>query len=410
MVKFMQFIQPFKSYSKFKSYPKWSFLWHPILITYLASCGGGGGNSPVTTNNPPYDASVITDLDYTLGTPSTNTDNIASLLSSNDETREYLLDNSSPVYPSPSAAHLALKAGFDYPIAARDTNAIEVWQDGWTGLGQTIGFIDKFDVDSGFDNETGLITVISENDAINSHGERVAFVANSVAPEADFIWYNVIERTGLSFEERFNLVENASIALENAGALIINNSWNVLRRDDTPDSFWESNITALQNLLANQDHIYSDEMLFIYSGGNIFEGGCPFKKIDECDVTAKTIYENRILGIADNRVRMWVGSVDEQNLITSYSMEAGKMANDFLVAPDDILSAGDAEGTSLAAPSVSGAAALLNQKFPNLDGNDIKNILLQTADDLGQEGIDDIYGYGLLDLSNAISPIGSLTE
>ena len=107
---------------------------------------------------------------------------------------------------------------------------------------------------------------------------------------------------------------------------------------------------------------------------------------------------------------MWVGSVDEQNLITSYSMEAGKMANDFLVAPDDILSAGDAEGTSLAAPSVSGAAALLNQKFPNLDGNDIKNILLQTADDLGQEGIDDIYGYGLLDLSNAISPIGSLTE
>ena len=152
--------------------------------------------------------------------------------------------------------------------------------------------------------------MISENDAINSHGERVAFVANSVAPEADFIWYNVIGRTRSS-EERFNLIENASIALENAGALIINNSWNVLRNEATADYSWESNITALQNLLANQDHIYSDEMLFIYSGGNIVEGGCPFKKIDECDVTAKTIYENRILGIADNRVRMWVGSLTE---------------------------------------------------------------------------------------------------
>ena len=66
------------------------------------------------------------------------------------------------------------------------------------------------------------------------------------------------------------------------------------------------------------------------------------------------------------------------------------MANGFLTAHDDLLSSGDGEGTFYAAPRVSGAAALLNQKFPNLKGNDIKDVLLQTADDLGATGVDDI--------------------
>ena len=70
---------------------------------------------------------------------------------------------------------------------------------------------------------------------------------------------------------------------------------------------------------------------------------------------------------------------------------------------------GDDEGTSYAAPRVSGKAALLTQKFPNLKSNDIKNVLLQTADDIGAIGVDDIYGYGLLNINNAMCPVGTLS-
>ena len=79
------------------------------------------------------------------------------------------------------------------------------------------------------------------------------------------------------------------------------------------------------------------------------------KKLKECDVIAATILENRNTGVDDNRLRMWVGSVDGNNVIASYSIEAGKMANGFLTAHDDLLSSGDGEGTSYAAPRVSGA-------------------------------------------------------
>ena len=183
-----------------------------------------------------------------------------------------------------------------------------------------------------------------------------------------------------------------------------------MRRPDTSDANWADEIATLQNLLANQNHSYSDEILFVYSVGNLIPGGpYPLKKLEECDVAAATILENRNMGIDDNRVRMWVGSADSNNVIASYSIEAGEMANDFLRAHDDFLVSGDGEGTSYAAPRVSGVAALLNQKFPNLKGNDVKNGLLQTADDLGATGVDDIYGYGLLNINNAMSPVGTLS-
>ncbi len=68
----------------------------------------------------------------------------------------------------------------------------------------------------------------------------------------------------------------------------------------------------------------------------------PIEKLKECDVTAATILKNRNMGIDDNRVRMWVGSADSNNVIASYSIEAGEMADDFLTA--DVLYSGDGAG------------------------------------------------------------------
>jgi outer membrane autotransporter barrel domain len=63
---------------------------------------------------------------------------------------------------------------------------------------------------------------------------------------------------------------------------------------------------------------------------------------------------------------------------------------------------GEKTGTSMAAPMVSGAAAVLMQRFPYMTASQIASVLLTTATDLGEKGIDDVYGWGKLNLRSAI--------
>ncbi|MGH8077695.1 MAG: S8 family serine peptidase, partial [Lysobacter sp.] len=69
---------------------------------------------------------------------------------------------------------------------------------------------------------------------------------------------------------------------------------------------------------------------------------------------------------------------------------------------------GDMTGTSMAAPHVTGALALLMERFPYLDNAQIRDVLLTTAADLGDEGVDEIYGWGLMDLKKAIDGPGQI--
>ncbi len=60
-------------------------------------------------------------------------------------------------------------------------------------------------------------------------------------------------------------------------------------------------------------------------------------------------------------------------------------------------------GTSMAAPIVSSVAALLYAYNPNLTCDQVKNILYSTAQDLGDSGRDQYYGWGLVNAEDAIS-------
>jgi Subtilase family len=108
-----------------------------------------------------------------------------------------------------------------------------------------------------------------------------------------------------------------------------------------------------------------------------------------------------------------VGAVDANRRIASFSNRAGDAASFYLVAPGVHVSATFGEGyaslsgTSMAAPAVSGAAALLMGYWPYLKANQVAAILLNTADDLGAKGTDPIYGRGLLNVQRALSPQGS---
>lgn len=53
-------------------------------------------------------------------------------------------------------------------------------------------------------------------------------------------------------------------------------------------------------------------------------------------------------------------------------------------------------GTSNAAPYVSSTAAMVKSVFPWMTNNNLQQTLLTTAHDLGEEGIDKVYGWGLI--------------
>ncbi len=65
-------------------------------------------------------------------------------------------------------------------------------------------------------------------------------------------------------------------------------------------------------------------------------------------------------------------------------------------------------GTSMAAPHVTGALGLLFERFPYLDNAQVRDVLLTTATDLGAPGVDDVYGWGLVNLEKAIEGYGQL--
>ncbi|AQR63338.1 peptidase S8 [Brevundimonas sp. LM2] len=109
-----------------------------------------------------------------------------------------------------------------------------------------------------------------------------------------------------------------------------------------------------------------------------------------------------------------VGAHGRTDQIADFSNRAGSSAASFLSAPGvDIISQCDGtscllgSGTSFSSPAVAGALALLLEAFPNLTGRQAVSLLLTTARDAGDPGVDTVYGQGLLDLARAFAPVGA---
>lgn len=120
-----------------------------------------------------------------------------------------------------------------------------------------------------------------------------------------------------------------------------------------------------------------------------------------------------------------VGSVDEKGAASDFSNKAGASAASYLSALGEgvccvyengaIKTESDAtgtfvftlNGTSFAAPQVSGAIALIAQAYPTLTPAQIVSLLYQSARDAGAAGDDAIYGQGILDIARAFQPVGA---
>jgi hypothetical protein len=106
------------------------------------------------------------------------------------------------------------------------------------------------------------------------------------------------------------------------------------------------------------------------------------------------------------------GSVNGNNQISSFSDRAGGARDHYMVAPGEGVtvpwfgSQASVSGTSISAPLISGAAAIILERWPSLTGRQIADILFQSATDLGTPGVDSIYGHGLLNVEAALQPMG----
>lgn len=356
-----------------------------VLESLSAGSGGsGGGEDDAESYVDEYGAQ------YAIGTPSNGANINDRLFLGDKRTQPYVAPDGTS-YGSLFEAHTALNVSSSLPIASRDTNARSQWDEGWTGKGVKIGIIDQF----------------SDNDTIDSHGDKVSLVVNSVAPEADML----TRHSSLISTD----IEAGWANMSNNGYHIVNNSFGrarVSHIDGTVDTDFDPHVASWVN---NRFKItgagtYDEDMLFIFAAGNSGEL-CPDRRIHACTFRAAVLHGQRAAGETDTEAYIWVGSLtDDGSNLEPYSHSAGEMANDFMVAHDDVLAQGDGAGTSFAAPRVAGAAALVRQKFPLLDGMELKALLLHTAEDIGATGPDPVFGHGKLDLENALSPQGMPTN
>lgn len=101
-----------------------------------------------------------------------------------------------------------------------------------------------------------------------------------------------------------------------------------------------------------------------------------------------------------------VTAIDSQTgLISDYANQCGVAKNWCIAAVGDYdfnVEWVSGKGTSFAAPAVTGTAALVQEKYPWMNGDLLRQTLLSTATDKGTPGVDSTYGWGVLNKEKAL--------
>lgn len=223
-----------------------------------------------------------------------------------------------------------------------------------------------------------------------------------VAPNSKIMPVQIIDANGSVSGTDAQMAKAINYATNN-GARIYNNSWNSnytaaeINDAGLIRSWLSGEITAWQSAALKGN-------LIVFAAGNYA------KKDPGFYATLPSI----TTGLTTNWVT--VVAIDQTGALASYSNACGIAAKYCMAAPgSSIISTygsnnwGSGSGTSFAAPIVSGAAALMMEKWPTLKGKDIQSILFSTANKTGIYANTALYGQGLLDLTKAFSPVGTLT-
>lgn len=265
---------------------------------------------------------------------------------------------------------------------------------------------DPNDLSTGSEHGTSVASVIAAaRDGKGVHGvafgsELVVFKGLASAEEGPASSYN-----------KFADSLDRSVA---AGASVMNNSWSYVKVNPTTgarESIPVSNYTTRagmtgflgQRTISALDNARANDMLVVVAAGN--DSFSEVSAVAGIPV-AMPEFEGYVIAAV---------AVGENDLIAPFSNRCGIAKNNCLAAPGMYIGAisdkGEKRlynGTSYAAPHITGSAAVLKSQNPELTSPEIARILFDTATDLGAPGVDEVYGHGLLNLKNARAPQGVL--
>lgn len=395
-----------------------------VLSLGLTACGGGGGTRSTPPPAPTTPGGTGVGFTPTVATDSTLTQLTPPTVASTGTPRVFS--------NAQISKHLEL------------INAAGALGAGQTGQGMTIGVLD-----SGVDrNHPGLSPRVTRNfmppdswtgfdrsvDDKVGHGTTVALLAaggtvtgqfsggqtaqwpGGVAQSANIVSWRFIRderpvddgteqggneiRAGQGYGDFFKAL-NADLA--NAGSRIINNSWGGL--------YWNDPALSVELATAYKDFIIGRGGIVVFASGNSGTSTNPDLANNPSDNAALPSMHG---GDAElEKGWLTVGALDPENptQLTNYSQKCGVAKNYCLVAPGNVvfprnnasgvMSFYQGGGTSYAAPLVSGAAAVVWAAFPYMTNDQVRQVLLGTAKDLGVAGVDDVFGWGLLDVTKA---------
>ncbi|MFZ4071958.1 MAG: S8 family peptidase [Caulobacterales bacterium] len=274
------------------------------------------------------------------------------------------------------------------------------------GQGTKIGLIDVA-IDSSVDAAANVTRAGGNATVVNSHGAAVAGImvgahdnrgVMGIAPMASIVQFNPFDNTGTTDWET---VARGVLAVTNAGASVVNLSLGV------PGSTLHSDFKFVYTNRFVAPAL--SQTVFVQAAGN--EGVSQTQNV-AWDFNP---YPHLLL----------VGSVGPSEQISTFSNRPGTacfvrntkcvvpLMKHFIVAPGEWILVNDGaggvtrqSGTSFAAPMVTGAIALLHDRWPWLrnDPGATVEIILRSAKDLGAPGVDPVYGVGLLDITASQSP------
>jgi len=294
---------------------------------------------------------------------------------------------------------------------------------------------ESLDLETGAEHGTHVAGIIaaSKNDS-GMHG--VAYNAEIVAVNLINGWINLDDDTYNAFKF---VVDN--------GAKVINNSWGI------PEVYLTD---TLSENLTNWDNYQStltpairyasidNDAITLFAAGNDgdyetgehpqagIEAAAPmvmpsllYYKDADGSLKQFTSYPADPSQIAASRFVAVVSLNNDLNDLAYYSQRCGAAANWCIATPGGevvefdnqggIVSTvlGDSyemlQGTSMATPVVSGALATILGAAPSLKTEEAVAIMFETATDLGQTGVDEVFGHGLLNLERALQPVGTTT-
>lgn len=304
---------------------------------------------------------------------------VASITISTDEIQELKNDPSVERVEKDTVVHTSAQR-LDWGIEATNTPA--AWDSGYTGKGIKVAVVDTgiaSHSDLNVAGGTSFVDYTASYEDDNGHGTIVAgiigaedndFGTKGVAPDADIYAVKSLGVNGSGY----------------LSTIIAGIDWAITNKMDIVNLSLgtQTHSVALEDIM---DEAYANDMLIVAAAGN---DGTAAGTEDTVDYPAR--YNSAIAVAALD------SSLNRANFSsTGNAVEIAAPGVDIL-APYLNDGYAKANGTSMAAPYVTGELALLKQVNPQLTNQALRAKLIESSKDLGSVGRDTFYGFGLMQM------------